>query len=115
MVVVRLASVQLLTAVLHVVQDADEALPERVDLVPVVTNLDALVEGRARLLGLLRPAQHVVEGARDALVGVTVGLQLLQQDVPQHLLDRKSTRLNSSHVKISYAVFCLKKKTKTTT
>src|SRR5690606_40761256 len=28
--------------------------------------------------------------------------------------DRKSTRLNSSHVKISYAVFCLKKKTSTT-
>src|SRR5690606_26719783 len=27
-------------------------------------------------------------------------------------IDRKSTRLNSSHVKISYAVFCLKKKTK---
>src|SRR5436309_14843939 len=27
--------------------------------------------------------------------------------------DRKSTRLNSSHVKISYAVFCLKKKTQT--
>src|SRR5690606_40874776 len=29
----------------------------------------------------------------------------------QSFLDRKSTRLNSSHVKISYAVFCLKKKT----
>src|SRR5206468_11306630 len=28
------------------------------------------------------------------------------------LLDRKSTRLNSSHDQISYAVFCLKKKTK---
>src|SRR5690606_41202507 len=28
------------------------------------------------------------------------------------LRDRKSTRLNSSHVKISYAVFCLKKKKK---
>src|SRR5436309_8572122 len=28
--------------------------------------------------------------------------------------DRKSTRLNSSHVKISYAVFCLKKKTTST-
>src|SRR5690554_3792901 len=27
-------------------------------------------------------------------------------------LDRKSTRLNSSHVRISYAVFCLKKKNK---
>src|SRR5690606_41736961 len=29
--------------------------------------------------------------------------------------DRKSTRLNSSHVKISYAVFCLKKKKRTET
>src|SRR5690625_6944683 len=28
-------------------------------------------------------------------------------------LDRKSTRLNSSHVAISYAVFCLKQKTRT--
>src|SRR5437870_8758478 len=28
----------------------------------------------------------------------------------EHFLDRKSTRLNSSHVAISYAVFCLKKK-----
>src|SRR3712207_8025048 len=33
----------------------------------------------------------------------------------QLLLDRKSTRLNSSHANISYAVFCLKKKTKHTT
>src|SRR5690606_41845783 len=29
---------------------------------------------------------------------------------PLRIVDRKSTRLNSSHVKISYAVFCLKKK-----
>src|SRR5437660_12929917 len=29
---------------------------------------------------------------------------------PSHVEDRKSTRLNSSHVAISYAVFCLKKK-----
>src|SRR5207253_11153678 len=29
---------------------------------------------------------------------------------PHHRPDRKSTRLNSSHVAISYAVFCLKKK-----
>src|SRR5690349_2620780 len=32
------------------------------------------------------------------------------QHVAAHRLDRKSTRLNSSHVEISYAVFCLKKK-----
>src|SRR5690606_40433476 len=31
---------------------------------------------------------------------------------PATSVDRKSTRLNSSHVKISYAVFCLKKKNK---
>src|SRR5690606_41426129 len=31
---------------------------------------------------------------------------------PAERADRKSTRLNSSHVKISYAVFCLKKKKK---
>src|SRR5690625_5587511 len=34
---------------------------------------------------------------------------------PELLGDRKSTRLNSSHVAISYAVFCLKKKKQTTT
>src|SRR3989442_11556008 len=34
--------------------------------------------------------------------------------VIQHRVDRKSTRLNSSHVRISYAVFCLKKKKKLT-
>src|SRR5438270_10130440 len=32
-------------------------------------------------------------------------------DFAQFFLDRKSTRLNSSHSQISYAVFCLKKKT----
>src|SRR5438034_8642328 len=31
---------------------------------------------------------------------------------PEHAVDRKSTRLNSSHTVISYAVFCLKKKKK---
>src|SRR3989442_13534515 len=34
-------------------------------------------------------------------------------DPRRGLQDRKSTRLNSSHVRISYAVFCLKKKTRT--
>src|SRR5690349_24208333 len=34
-------------------------------------------------------------------------------EVEAHRQDRKSTRLNSSHVETSYAVFCLKKKKKT--
>src|SRR5256885_11080024 len=47
-------------------------------------------------------------------VGVVDGLGIRGADrlhVDRHLLeDRKSTRLNSSHLVISYAVFCLKKK-----
>src|SRR5690606_40505842 len=39
--------------------------------------------------------------------GVMMAARITQM---QSFLDRKSTRLNSSHVKISYAVFCLKKK-----
>src|SRR2546430_11061458 len=36
--------------------------------------------------------------------------ELRDADLARHLGDRKSTRLNSSHSQISYAVFCLKKK-----
>src|SRR5690606_39561515 len=39
----------------------------------------------------------------------------LQTQFGELVTDRKSTRLNSSHVKISYAVFCLKKKKNPTT
>src|SRR5216684_5720060 len=35
-----------------------------------------------------------------------------RRSIPRHAPDRKSTRLNSSHGYISYAVFCLKKKKK---
>src|SRR3712207_8411156 len=38
--------------------------------------------------------------------------QQVRQNVFEDRLDRKSTRLNSSHANISYAVFCLKKKNK---
>src|SRR3712207_7878587 len=60
----------------------------------------------------------------DRLGGVADGVEVgedagaLLVDVAGHLGDalgdRKSTRLNSSHANISYAVFCLKKKKKTT-
>src|SRR3712207_7748568 len=39
-------------------------------------------------------------------------LMWLKNETREGLLDRKSTRLNSSHANISYAVFCLKKKKK---
>src|SRR2546430_16829443 len=37
--------------------------------------------------------------------------EILQTGLQDFAIDRKSTRLNSSHSQISYAVFCLKKKT----
>src|SRR3984957_8652216 len=43
-------------------------------------------------------------GARDRFTAISAS------QASRKLQDRKSTRLNSSHVKISYAVFCLKKK-----
>src|SRR2546428_8671715 len=42
--------------------------------------------------------------------GLRPGLISLAGYEPSKLIDRKSTRLNSSHDQISYAVFCLKKK-----
>src|SRR5699024_11812381 len=49
------------------------------------------------------------------LVAVSLFAAYVLNFIPQDWIigDRKSTRLNSSHVSISYAVFCLKKKIKT--
>src|SRR5690606_40279395 len=58
--------------------------------------------GRSRACHLQRARQHAGGGGPRAHPAYLVGA-----DRPP---DRKSTRLNSSHVKISYAVFCLKKK-----
>src|SRR5207302_8556471 len=61
---------------------------------------------------------EVGEGVLPAIIGddrsrdVELVGQLVQADEKPRPKDRKSTRLNSSHVKISYAVFCLKKKKK---
>src|SRR5699024_11345588 len=65
------------------------------------------VGGEGADAGLLVDGHQVGEGEGPA-EGLVVGLQLA--GVFDQREDRKSTRLNSSHVSISYAVFCLKKK-----
>src|SRR5256885_8887764 len=50
-----------------------------------------------------------------SFVVAAVAIIILQQTLLMGGADRKSTRLNSSHLVISYAVFCLKKKTSTAT
>src|SRR5690348_17687619 len=69
------------------------------------------------LLALLGPSGS----GKTTLLRVIAGLEAAdtgqvlfqgEDTTDQHVRDRKSTRLNSSHPSISYAVFCLKKKTK---
>src|SRR3989442_8679228 len=57
--------------------------------------------------------RSIVDGARRPVVHAIQGQERGAQN--SHHGDRKSTRLNSSHVRISYAVFCLKKTTTTQT
>src|SRR3712207_7047648 len=54
---------------------------------------------------------HVHAGAIGLGLDVRRG-PVVRPAYPGNAGDRKSTRLNSSHANISYAVFCLKKKTK---
>src|SRR5690349_22778869 len=69
-------------------------------------------------LPILLTAAGVVDRSHRGVLALTgpERLSFLHNNTTQHLLglaeDRKSTRLNSSHVEISYAVFCLKKKKK---
>src|SRR5699024_12368594 len=102
----RLSSLTVLPAHLHYSLSLHDALP--------ISTPDRHLDVRADLLNAQRvvgmqhrrnhrgirlrtqPRDHLVERFVDLVVG-TFG-------------DRKSTRLNSSHVSISYAVFCLKQK-----
>src|SRR3712207_8020204 len=62
---------------------------------------------------LLDVARHRAQGGDpiDHAQGEPLSFELLEDVVrTQGTPDRKSTRLNSSHANISYAVFCLKKK-----
>src|SRR2546430_13621391 len=73
------------------------------DALPILLRVENVVKHFPVLSGKLfhrggRDVVHAVEGVSlDVRRGQTLG-------------DRKSTRLNSSHSQISYAVFCLKKK-----
>src|SRR5256885_7551661 len=85
--------------------------PPRSTLFPYTTLFRSPVLQDQHLAG-----EHGIEAAR---VDVEVVHPALRDVEPRHPgqrerdLDRKSTRLNSSHLVISYAVFCLKKKKST--
>src|SRR5690606_41994013 len=95
-------------------------LPPRSTLFPYTTLF--------RSVGGVRPNKNApisdasdalgMEYSKDKLENYAALLGVKQKELDNKSLyyvideDRKSTRLNSSHVKISYAVFCLKKKKK---
>src|SRR5207247_4337983 len=79
---------------------------------------------RQRPISTLFPYTTLFRSVRDGVVNVfvahsTAAIGLMEyepggvqdlRDLMDRIVDRKSTRLNSSHEWISYAVFCLKKK-----
>src|SRR5699024_11482799 len=79
---------------------------------PITSKLIAnlmVTTGADRVLTLdLHAAQ--IQGFFDIPIDHLQGVPLLADYFEKKNIDRKSTRLNSSHVSISYAVFCLKKK-----
>src|SRR2546427_3232252 len=88
--------------------------PPRSTLFPYTT----LFRSLAKLLPIQRGD---FEGIFEVMDGLPVTIRLLDPPLHEFLphthaeIDRKSTRLNSSHSQISYAVFCLKKKKKSNT
>src|SRR5690554_7059456 len=91
--------------------------PPRSTLFPYTTLFRSLTE---QYRALLKTEGLEVEFAEDAIARLAeIAWQVNEKTenigarrLHTVLEDRKSTRLNSSHVRISYAVFCLKKKIK---
>src|SRR4051812_49861259 len=83
--------------------------PPRSPLFPYTTLFRSEVAGQTRMGGR---GSAVVAGPLGAEVEALPRpeRERVRSHRPEPNLDRKSTRLNSSHMSISYAVFCLKKK-----
>src|SRR5690625_5787091 len=88
------------------VQGAWDNIPERGINYVTTVNSQMTEEQEKKAIA----AYYATVSFMDAQVGRV--LQALREEGLEEK-DRKSTRLNSSHVAISYAVFCLKKKNKT--
>src|SRR5256885_2919749 len=91
--------------------------PPRSTLFPYTTlfrSVYAFEHGIVVLRGTGRQVQLLVQVLAAHDVQDLAAQQRAAPRIDQQRIDRKSTRLNSSHLVISYAVFCLKKKKKTT-
>src|SRR2546430_13161965 len=85
--------------------------PPRSTLFPYTTLFRSRYD-LSRALLLLLAAVRLADLRRTRTHDLRRGRARDARGLPADLRDRKSTRLNSSHSQISYAVFCLKKKKK---
>src|SRR5690606_41856691 len=86
------------------------------DALPISEGLEKLASVDVSSLPVLDGNQRIGPCVGNVGKFICIGLNYADHAAESNLpipKDRKSTRLNSSHVKISYAVFCLKKKKKT--
>src|SRR5690348_12926115 len=81
--------------------------------IPPLQQLSQQDPSRWRFTQSLGDAQLNTGQYEQAVASYEKGIQVAQGFASGNVKDRKSTRLNSSHPSISYAVFCLKKKKKT--
>src|SRR3712207_7213134 len=87
--------------------------PPRSTLFPYTTLFrSAMVDASASLRTLAIALYKIANDVRYYAMGPRAGIAELKIPENEPGSDRKSTRLNSSHANISYAVFCLKKKKK---
>src|SRR5256885_5500985 len=84
--------------------------PPRSTLFPYTTLFRSQVEPGRVGKSAVDPAGQVHADVAPFAVYFRDGTAVAGIDVEREMVDRKSTRLNSSHLVISYAVFCLKKK-----
>src|SRR5207249_12036827 len=81
------------------------------DALPIYGCVGQETTGAGGLAKALRTVPVVLDIAERARRRAAAGAWIIDFTNPVGIVtDRKSTRLNSSHVSISYAVFCLKKK-----
>src|SRR5256885_12599952 len=92
------ATTEIYTLSLH------DALRSLISIVrPLMALDDILLEAEEKMEKTEQVVQHEFGGVRTGKASPAL---------VENIIDRKSTRLNSSHLVMSYAVFCLKKKTR---
>src|SRR3989442_8945395 len=86
--------------------------PPRSTLFPYTTLFRSVLDSAEQAVALISDLLDLSRLDEDRLKPVFRDLDAgaMIRGAVQRVIDRKSTRLNSSHVRISYAVFCLKKK-----